>query len=67
MRVITASEAVATAEPPTVGLRCSGAVDLRLVQPDETDLWVARGNLAAGATLTWTSGHGDEAVYVPLG
>jgi quercetin dioxygenase-like cupin family protein len=40
--------------------------DVRSVffQPDGYSLWLSRAQLAEGATLTWGSQHGDEAVYV---
>src|SRR4029079_18624076 len=41
------------------GVRCSKALS-----PPGYSLWLCESELEDGATLTWDSSHGDDAVYV---
>jgi quercetin dioxygenase-like cupin family protein len=47
-----------------LGHEVSGAVEARLVSPEDFSLWLVRGDLGAGAAVAWGTDHGDEAVYV---
>ena len=50
---------------PTVAL--TGAASSALISPPDFSLWLVRGTLAAGSSLTWCVPHGDEVVYVSSG
>ena len=44
-----------------------GQAESALMSPPEFSLWLVRGALSPGASLEWTSPHGDEVVYVLSG
>ncbi len=44
-----------------------GQAESALMSPPEFPLWLVRGALSPGASLEWTSPHGDEVVYVLSG
>jgi quercetin dioxygenase-like cupin family protein len=50
---------------PTVAL--SGAASSAPLSPDGFPLWLVRGVLEPGSTLTWSGAHGDEVLHVTRG
>ena len=44
--------------------RVSGEVAARRLSPDDCSIWLYVSELASGASLEWSTDHGDEAIYV---
>ena len=44
-----------------------GRATSRLVESDDSSLWLVVADLESGASLRWTEDHGDEAIYVQSG
>src|SRR5262245_7478808 len=58
-------EAAVPAQTEYAGpVRVQGVVSSRLMSPPGYSLWMCVSELAAGATIEWQSGHGEEALYI---